>query len=73
MLELFVVTLSALYWLPFMLAAGREHHLLLPIMIANGLVGWTGAGWLMVLGWVLLSPAKALPPPRRTHLEVVRA
>ncbi len=73
MLELFVVTMSALYWLPFMLAAGRGHRLLLPIMLANGLVGWTGAGWLLVMSWALLSPPKALRPPRGTHLEVVRA
>jgi hypothetical protein len=72
MLELFVVTMCAIYWLPFMVAAARRHRLLMPILVANGLVGWTGAGWLIVMSWALLSPAQSGPAPQRAHLELVR-
>ncbi len=65
MLELLVVTLSALYWLPFMVAAARRHHRFAAISVANGLLGWTLVGWLLVLSWALLSPRGPVEPARR--------
>jgi len=44
MVEIFCVTLAALYFAPFMVAAGREHDLTNLILVANALLGWSGSG-----------------------------
>ena len=71
MIEIGSILFASIYWLPFMIAAGRGHHLLVPIVVANALVGWTGIGWLVVLGWALLSPADEEKTERRPRLHVV--
>jgi hypothetical protein len=71
MLELMVVTLSALYFLPFMVAAGREHHSWGWITVANALLGWTGIGWCLVLAWAWYTPANEQAPP--TPLRLVHS
>jgi len=72
LIEIVSILLAIFYWLPFMVAAGRDHHLLGPIVISNALFSWTGIGWVVVMAWALLSPAAAPAPARATHLRLVR-
>ena len=63
MIELVPVFLISLYFVPFMVAAGRGHDLLMPILVVNLLLGWTVIGWIGVFFWALLSPvANGIPP-----------
>jgi hypothetical protein len=71
MLEIFVVTVSAIYYVPFMVAAGREHPLTMPILAANVLIGWTGVGWLAVLLFAIFAPKDKTPMQRREQFRVV--
>jgi hypothetical protein len=72
LIEIGSILLATFYWLPFMVAAGRKHHQLAPIVFSNGLLGWTGIGWVWVMAWALLSPADPAPSSRSTHLRLVR-
>jgi len=47
--ELMPFALLLLYLLPFLLAAVRNHDMLLPILLANVLLGWTVIGWFVLL------------------------
>lgn len=71
MVEILSITLASFYFLPFMVAAGRDHHLTVPILLTNFLTGWTGVGWVVSLAWAMLSPAEPPRPPRPTHLRLV--
>jgi hypothetical protein len=71
MLEIFVVTASAIYYAPFMVAAGREHPLTMKILTANILIGWTGIGWLAVLFFAIHAPKQQSPRQRREQFRVV--
>jgi len=71
MIEIGSILLATLYWLPFMVAAGRDHHLLGPIVISNAMLGWTGIGWVVVMAWALLSPARPPRNARPGHLRLV--
>jgi hypothetical protein len=71
MVEIFCVTLAAIYFAPFMVAAGREHDLTIPILIANVLLGWTGIGWIGVLLFALYSPCADPRKQGRPRLHVV--
>ena len=61
--------LGFLYFLPTILATRRGHDVL-PILLLNFFLGWTGIGWLILFIWALcLYPYRrhsyygAPPPP----------
>jgi hypothetical protein len=65
-IELLPLTLVCLYFVPFMIAAARDHDAYIAVLIANALIGWTGIGWLACLAWAFLSPTSA-PQPATQH------
>ena len=67
MIELLPLTLVVLYFVPFMIAAARDHDSFIAILLVNVAVGWTGIGWIAVLLWALLTPAGRGSPPPHVH------
>jgi hypothetical protein len=53
-----------LYFTPFLVAAGRQHHQLLAIGMLNLFAGWTLLGWVGALVWACTRPAVIAPPPQ---------
>lgn len=47
----FVVPALVVYFLPSLVAAGREHRNKAAIFVLNLLAGWTFIGWLIALVW----------------------
>lgn len=70
MVELIPFFLVCLYFVPFMVAAARDHDSYIAILLVNALVGWTGIGWLACMAWASLSPAQTLS--RAPQAPVVR-
>ncbi len=56
MVELIPFFLLVFYIVPFMVATGRDHPSLMPILIANLAIGWTVIGWWLVLAWAVFAP-----------------
>jgi hypothetical protein len=54
-----LVTLGVLYFVPLVVALGREHHQCLAIGMVNVLFGWTVLGWGVALIWA----CTAVRPP----------
>jgi hypothetical protein len=54
LLLMFVVLL---YFLPWMIAAGRHHQQRSAILVLNLLLGWTALGWIIAMIW----SASAIP------------
>lgn len=52
--SLLVVSL-ALYFLPWLIAKGRDHENSLAIFWTNFLLGWVVIGWIVALIWALTS------------------
>lgn len=63
MVELLPLSLVILYFVPFMVAAARDHDAYIAVLIANALVGWTGIGWIACMVWAGLTPTGS--PNRR--------
>ena len=67
----FVLVIGLLiYFLPAIVAAGREHPSALAIFFLNLLLGWSLVGWVVALVWGLTQPARPIvvtsPSPERT-------
>jgi ribosomal protein L40E len=45
------IFLVALYFLPTLIAAVRNHHNFTPVLLVNLLLGWTVIGWVVALIW----------------------
>ena len=43
--------IALLYFLPWVVAARRQHHQVNSIFMLNFLLGWTVLGWIMALVW----------------------
>ena len=56
MVELLPLGLVIVYFIPFMVAAARDHDSFVAILLVNTAIGWTGIGWIAVLLWACLSP-----------------
>jgi hypothetical protein len=54
--------LGFLYFLPTILATRRGHDVM-PILLLNFFLGWTGIGWLILFVWALCS----YPYPRHYY------
>jgi hypothetical protein len=52
--------LAALYFLPFMVAAGRGSPVTIPILLFNAALGWTGIGWLAAMAAAIFGPSGEL-------------
>lgn len=48
----------AFYFLPWLIAKGREHQNSLAIFWTNALLGWIGIGWIAALLWALTDNVK---------------
>ena len=55
-MEIVLVLLA--YFLPSMVAGGREHHNAGAIFALNLLLGWTGLGWVWAFVWSLTAVQK---------------
>jgi hypothetical protein len=57
----------ALYFLPTLIASGRNLYERNGILMLNLFLGWTGIGWLAALIWAIAAPAPYycyhVPPP----------
>jgi len=49
------------YFLPSILARGRNHHNTGAVFVINLLLGWTLVGWAVALAWAFTTPAPAQP------------
>jgi hypothetical protein len=45
------LTFLAAYFLPIVIALGRQHRNALAIFMLNLFLGWTGLGWIFALVW----------------------
>ena len=45
--------LTAMYWLPTIIAVVRQNHSALGVAMLNFFLGWTVIGWIMALVWAL--------------------
>lgn len=65
------IVVFALYFLPSMVAGGRNHPNSNGIGVFNLLLGWTVLGWVVALVWSMTSPAKppSIEPPRRDEKD----
>ena len=76
MVELIPFGFVVLYFVPFMVAATRNHDATTGILIANVLVGWTFIGWFLVLFAAIATPSRGAlhytPPPKRQLPSVTR-
>jgi hypothetical protein len=67
MLGLILVVLGV-YWLPSILALIWRHPDLVPIVLVNGLLGWTVVGWVRAV-WMLVRPGEVHPVQLATAAE----
>ncbi len=75
MIELLPLSLVILYFVPFMVAAARDHDAYIAVLVVNALVGWTGIGWVACLAWAALSPVggpSSASHARPTYIRSVR-
>jgi hypothetical protein len=56
-MDMALMVLAAIYFAPFMIAAGRLPEMVIPILVLNLLIGWTGVGWLALVALAVLTPA----------------
>ena len=49
------VAVLVLYFLPTLIGAMRGHHKMMGILLVNFFAGWTGAGWIFLLGYSCFS------------------
>ena len=61
MIELLPFSLLVMYLIPFLIAAARNHDVLMTILVMNLLIGWTGIGWVAVLIFAIWSPSSGGP------------
>ncbi len=45
------IIILGMYFLPGYIASHRHHSNVMPIFITNGILGWTGIGWIACLIW----------------------
>jgi len=55
---------ATFYFLPSIIAAGRHHPQLAPILVINALLGWTLLGWVAMLAWSVSSFSRQQAGPR---------
>lgn len=52
--------LLGVYFLPFIVAAHRNHHNQGPILVINLFLGWTFIGWVVALAMAASTPKRAV-------------
>jgi hypothetical protein len=55
--ELIPLTLLVMYLAPFLVAAVRNHDMLIPILVLNILFGWTVVGWFVTFAIAARAPS----------------
>lgn len=58
---LILAAIVALYFLPTLVAATRDHHNGLAIAVLNLLLGWTALGWIVALIWAFTAVRRDEP------------
>ena len=53
-MEVFVIVVLPIYFLPAIIAFWRHHHQVVPILLLNLFLGWTFVGWVVALVWSAL-------------------
>ena len=65
-LFLILLTVSLLiYFIPSLVAAFREHHNAVPILLLNIFLGWTFIGWVWALVWSAMVVKGGSAPARK--------
>jgi hypothetical protein len=54
-----LLSITFLYFLPWVVAAARHHHNVMAIAVLNVLLGWTLLGWVIALVWAYTNPRPA--------------
>lgn len=72
MVELLPLSLVILYFVPFMIAAARDHDSYIAVLVVNAVVGWTGIGWIACLVWASFSAPRHLTVSTPTYLRRVQ-
>lgn len=68
LLSAIVILALALYFLPTIIAAARQHPNQWPILFVNLLFGWTILGWLAAVLWAISGTGSPLHArPRDAH------
>ena len=49
-----IILIFVLYFLPFLIAALRQHKNILAIFLLNFTLGWTFLGWVLALIWSVM-------------------
>jgi Superinfection immunity protein len=57
----FLLVVALLYFIPTILAKGRNHHNAGAVFVINLLLGWTLVGWAVALAWAFTTPPPAQP------------
>lgn len=65
------IVVGTVYYLPSFVAVGRQRINAWGIYLVNGLLGWTGVGWLIALAWSLISIDLFNRSPRTNTLPSV--
>lgn len=60
----------ALYFLPTLIAAKRDHPYKTAILIIDVLAGWTLLGWIVALVWCFVDPPERSRAPDNTGTEL---
>ena len=66
-IELLPLALVCLYFMPFIVAAARDHDSYIAVLVVNTLVGWTGIGWIVCMLWAALTPPRTLSVATALH------
>jgi hypothetical protein len=62
-MEVMLLVVLALYFLPSLIAAVRSHHQQVAIVGLNLLLGWTLVGWVVALVWALTAIPRGAADP----------
>lgn len=55
----FVFAMIGLYFMPSIVAAGRDHRQGAAILVLNIFLGWTFIGWVIALVWACTNDTKS--------------
>jgi hypothetical protein len=56
-----IVVVLGLYWLPSIIGYARHVPGIVSVVVTNGLLGWTGVGWLISLGMAMRAAEPSAP------------
>jgi len=71
-MEFVLFWLFVLYLAPFLVATVRGHHAVVPILVLDLALAWTGIGWLLLLVFAARSEPQRPPPSLEGNVVSLR-